>query len=117
MDATAGAVEAGTLAAPASGAEAPAAGAAAPTAAGDGKNVALLPLCNCHLSHSKTMEKPKITHKMVRRMSFMKTSLVKMVGCWKGSAAKTIACHAVIPQARDRSRRHTRGGSVPACAA
>jgi YidC/Oxa1 family membrane protein insertase len=32
-------------------------------------------------------------------------------------AAKTIACHAVIPQARDRSRRHTRGGSVPACAA
>ena len=85
MDATAGAVEAGTLAAPASGAEAPAAGAAAPTAAGDGKNVALLPLCNCHLSHSKTMEKPNITHKMVRRMSFMETSLVRRVN-WREKA-------------------------------
>ena len=42
--------------------------------AGDGKKVALLPLKSCHWSHSRTMEKPKITHKMVRRMSFMTAS-------------------------------------------
>ena len=38
--------------------------------------VPLPPLWICHLSHSNTMEKPKITHRMVRRMSFMKTSYV-----------------------------------------
>lgn len=42
--------------------------------AGAGKKVAFLPLCTCHLSHSKTSEKPNITHRMVRRISFMKTS-------------------------------------------
>jgi hypothetical protein len=38
---------------------------------GAGKNVAFCPLKICHWSHSNTMEKPKITHKMVRRISFM----------------------------------------------
>jgi len=40
----------------------------------EGKKVALWPLKTCHWSHNKTMEKPKITHKMVRRMSFMTAS-------------------------------------------
>lgn len=40
----------------------------------EGKNVALLPLKTCHWSHNRTMEKPKITHRMVRRMSFMTAS-------------------------------------------
>ena len=40
----------------------------------EGKKVALPPLETCHWSHSKTMENPKITHKMVRRMSFMTAS-------------------------------------------
>ena len=44
------------------------------TGAGLGKNVALFPLKTCHWSHSKTIEKPKITHKTVRRMSFMSFS-------------------------------------------
>jgi hypothetical protein len=39
-----------------------------------GKNVGFCPLNTCHWSHNKTMEKPKITHKMVRRMSFMTDS-------------------------------------------
>jgi hypothetical protein len=39
-----------------------------------GKKVGCLPLWTCHWSHSRTMEKPKITHKMVRRMSFMTAS-------------------------------------------
>jgi hypothetical protein len=39
-----------------------------------GKKVALWPLKTCHWSHRRTMEKPKITHKMVRRMSFMTAS-------------------------------------------
>ncbi len=38
----------------------------------DGRNVAFFPLKTCQLSHNMTIEKPKITHKMVRRMSFMK---------------------------------------------
>jgi hypothetical protein len=42
--------------------------------ADDGKNVGFWPLWTCHWSHNKTMEKPKITHKMVRRMSFMTVS-------------------------------------------
>jgi hypothetical protein len=41
------------------------------TLAGLGKNVALCPLNICHWSQSKTIEKPNITHKTVRRMSFM----------------------------------------------
>jgi hypothetical protein len=44
------------------------------TGVGEGKNVALLPLKSCHWSHNRTMEKPKITHRMVRRMSFMTAS-------------------------------------------
>jgi hypothetical protein len=43
----------------------------------DGKKVGFWPLKTCHWSHSKTMEKPKITHKMVRRMSFMTASFQK----------------------------------------
>ena len=39
--------------------------------AGEGKNVAFWPLKTCQLSHNMTIEKPKITHKMVRRISFM----------------------------------------------
>jgi hypothetical protein len=39
-----------------------------------GKKVALWPLWICHWSQSKTNEKPKTTHKMVRRISFMKIS-------------------------------------------
>ena len=50
-------------------------------AGGVGKKVALLPLWICHLSHSRTMEKPKITHRMVRRMSFMKSSYVRKREC------------------------------------
>jgi hypothetical protein len=49
------------------------AGALAAVVAG-GKKVGFCPLNICHWSHSKTMEKPKITHKMVRRMSFMRVS-------------------------------------------
>ena len=52
--------------------------AAADCWAGEGKKVAFFPLCTCHWSQSKTMEKPKITHKMVRRISFMKISFRKM---------------------------------------
>jgi hypothetical protein len=47
-----------------------------------GKKVALWPLYTCHWSQSKTMEKPKTTHKTVRRISFMKTSCV-----WKEKKA------------------------------
>jgi hypothetical protein len=50
------------------------AAAGALTVCGDGKKVGFLPLWICHLSQSKTMEKPNITHSMVRRISFMKTS-------------------------------------------
>jgi hypothetical protein len=39
-----------------------------------GKNVGFCPLKICHWSHNRTMEKPNITHKMVRRMSFMTVS-------------------------------------------
>ena len=46
-------------------------------ASGLGKKVALWPLWTCHWSHSRTMEKPKITQRMVRRMSFMWTSSTK----------------------------------------
>jgi hypothetical protein len=56
-------------------AEALAGAALAAVLADEGKNVALLPLWTCHWSHNMTMEKPKITHRMVRRISFMKTSL------------------------------------------
>src|SRR3990167_4665608 len=57
----------------------PAGAAAAGAAAlvGLGKKVAFFPLWICHWSHSKTMEKPKITHRMVRRISFMKVSFQK----------------------------------------
>ena len=44
---------------------------------GFGKKVAFLPLNTCHWSHKRTMEKPKITHKMVRRMSFMTFSFLR----------------------------------------
>jgi hypothetical protein len=47
-----------------------------------GKKVALRPLCTCHWSHNMTMEKPKTTHKMVRRISFMKVSFQ-----WKKGSA------------------------------
>src|SRR5688572_7220446 len=61
----------GTLAAPvAPGAVAVTGGLA------DGKKVACLPLWTCHWSHSSTIEKPKITHRIVRRMSFMDFSYV-----------------------------------------
>ena len=52
------------------------AGAVAATS-GLGKNVALLPLYSCHWSHNKTREKPKITQRMVRRISVMGSSLRK----------------------------------------
>ena len=68
----------GTLGTPAVLALEMVAGADAPAGAvcwaGLGKNVAFFPLCTCHWSQSMTMEKPKITHKMVRRISFMKVS-------------------------------------------
>ena len=38
----------------------------------EGRKVGLLPLWTCHWSHSITSEKPKITSRMVRRISFMK---------------------------------------------
>lgn len=47
-------------------------------AVGFGKNVAFCPLKTCHWSHNRTIEKPKITHKMVRRMSFMTVSFQMM---------------------------------------
>jgi len=48
----------------------------------EGKNKGLLPLWTCHLSHSKTIEKPKITHKTVRLISFIDQfiSLIFLLG-------------------------------------
>jgi hypothetical protein len=48
------------------------------------------------------MEKPKITHKMVRRMSFMKFSFRS----WKRSKSETKRV------AQDRARQHTKDGIV-----
>ncbi|MNT40460.1 hypothetical protein D3C72_1767760 [compost metagenome] len=110
-----GTLDAGTLAGPVA-LDAALAAAGAVTAGVVGKNVACLPLCSCHLSHSRTMEKPKITHRMVRRMSFMKTSLVSWMGWWKGKTARKAACCAAIVAGPGHGPRHTRGGSVPACA-
>ena len=53
------------------GAEAVAAG------LGAGKKVAGLPLATCHWSQSITIEKPKTTQRMERRMSFMRTSWIE----------------------------------------
>jgi hypothetical protein len=56
----------------------PAAGVGAGAAiSGFGKKVAFFPLCSCHWSQSRTREKPKITQRMVRRISFMGSSLTK----------------------------------------
>ena len=79
----------GTAAAPGAAADAgsaegrlaPACGAAAVAAGLDcGKKVACRPLCTCHWSQRRTREKPKTTQRMVRRMSFMKSSWTKPWG-------------------------------------
>ena len=85
------------------------AGAAAAGAAvlvGLGKKVALLPLWICHWSQSNTMEKPKITHKMVRRISFMKFSFQKE----RKSDGQTAGD---VQQEPDRAHPHTKDGSEP----
>ena len=98
-------------------------GAVAVAVGGPGKKVAWRPLCTCHLSHSKTREKPNITHRMVRRMSFMKTSLQRKVD---GEARQHQRGQAPWPsgetapgpaQARDHGRLRTRDGSVQCGAA
>jgi len=61
----------GVAAPVAAGAEAVAAG------LGAGKKVAGLPLATCHWSQSITIEKPKTTQRMERRMSFMRTSWIE----------------------------------------
>src|SRR5574344_974074 len=108
------------------GCEAAVVGAVAVAVGGPGKKVAWRPLCTCHLSHSKTREKPNITHRMVRRMSFMKTSLQRKVdgearqhqrgqrmaqGPWAlpWPSAETVWEPA---QARDHARLRTRDGSA-----
>src|SRR5574344_210233 len=105
------------------GCEAAVVGAVAVAVGGPGKKVAWRPLCTCHLSHSKTREKPNITHRMVRRMSFMKTSLQRKVD---GEARQHQRGQAPWPsgetapgpaQARDHGRLRTRDGSVQCGAA
>src|SRR5512133_1083352 len=88
--------------------EAPAGAGAVAAGLPDGKKVALLPLWTCHWSHSKTMEKPKITHKMVRRMSFMKTSswIEERAGASANAAWR-------VNRAPDHGRPRTRDGSAP----
>jgi hypothetical protein len=83
------------------GTPAPCALGCAANGAGAGKNVAFCPLKICHWSQSNTMEKPKITHKMVRRMSFMCFSFqMWMAVNWQKSRVKE----------RDHARPHTKDG-------
>ncbi len=77
----------------------------------EGRKVGLLPLKTCHWSHSSTSENPKITHRIVRRISFMtKTS------CRRREETKTASltgsCDAVISVGPDRARPGTRAGSA-----
>jgi hypothetical protein len=59
------------------------------------------------------MEKPNITHKIVRRMSFMVIFLVKKKKASAKAAVKTTAWHGVIWMVQGRGRRHTKDDSVP----
>ena len=84
---------------------------------GAGKNVPRLPLCTCHLSHNRTKAKPNITHKIVRRMSFIGTSLVSLVrrrrrGQLAAKAVKTGGTHAAARSAPGHARLGTTAGSA-----
>ena len=105
---TAGAAPAGAVAAGTKTSVLPAGAAAAGAVvlAGLGKKVALLPLWICHWSQSNTMEKPKITHKMVRRISFMKFSFQKE----RKSDGRRAGD---VRQEPDHAHPHTKGGSGP----
>lgn len=70
---------------------------------GFGKKVALCPLWICHWSHNKTIEKPKMTHKIVRRMSFMKWSFLFVLSWHETQKGRGIA------QGPGPSRHRTKG--------